>query len=274
MEHHAPPSEIIPHKKKRNPWVLVGESCSCRFLLCSLSLTRLCAPSLCSAAPGAVPASFRQGCPSLARQQACKVAHNTGPLDTLPTPSVTHSCPLLLARAQAPLSPAACCWAAWWPSRTATACWRSTSCGRVWSRRASRCVCHAIMLAGFPSARMFFLPACCPALRLQHGLPDAGAAFLPPCLKRVALMDRVYRACTAPLVHAPVQPCCHSSVPALAAAPAAGQLHYPPNGLWNFFSATNCSPPQVAIMIASGGYLAVDAAQQRAALAATAREQP
>jgi len=31
---------------------------------------------------------------------------------------------------------------------------------------------------------------------------------------------------------------------------------------------------QVAIMIASGGYLAVDAAQQRAALAATAREQP
>lgn len=37
MEHHAPPSEIIPHKKKRNPWVLVGESRSCPFLLCSLT---------------------------------------------------------------------------------------------------------------------------------------------------------------------------------------------------------------------------------------------
>ncbi|KAI7843129.1 hypothetical protein COHA_003300 [Chlorella ohadii] len=33
MEHHAPPSEIIPHKRKRNPWVLVGSAATAGVLL-------------------------------------------------------------------------------------------------------------------------------------------------------------------------------------------------------------------------------------------------
>ena len=57
MEHHEPPSEIIPHKRKRNPWVLVGERSAplpcCGGLLASWS-RKMCmrgGPASCTQQP-------------------------------------------------------------------------------------------------------------------------------------------------------------------------------------------------------------------------------
>lgn len=132
---HAPPEDIMPPKRRRNPWVLVGErqqpaqawpSQRC----CRCPCQRLVAPHPLPA--GATPPEANALLRSIQPPGACcccrrsrTAAHprHRRVLPARPTP-------------QAPRPQAACCWADSSPSKTERARWHSTLCARAWCRRA------------------------------------------------------------------------------------------------------------------------------------------